>query len=133
MRKVLSVLEKCLSLDESLNYKPISIDKIVEFPVLSDNFSKQEIAYSIYMLSDAGLIVHEFPQFQGDNAVCKYSENRVISLTYKGHEFLQKIQNEDVWSKTKEKLKPLGVMTIEIISQVASNVITQLLINQGIF
>lgn len=93
------------------------------------NFQKKEIAYSIYMLSAAELIVHEFPQYKGPNAACKYSENRVISITYKGHEFLQKIRSETVWKKTMEKLKPLGVMTIEIISQVASNVITQTLIN----
>ena len=125
MRKVLSVLEECLTLDENLEPAKMTVTTIVNIPALSNEFSKQDIAYSVYMLSDADLIVHEFPYYKGTNAVCKYSENCVISLTYKGHEFLQKIQNDTVWNKTKEKLKSLGVMTVEIISQVASNIIAQ--------
>lgn len=130
MRKVLFQLEECLDLDENFNYEPMTLADIVKIPVLSAEFSKKEIAYSIYMLSAAELIVHEFPQYQGSEAVCKYSENRVISITYKGHEFLEKIRSETIWSKTKENLKPIGAMTIEIISQVASNVITQMIVSQ---
>lgn len=130
MRDVLLTLEQCLDLDDDFSYNELKLNEVVDIPVLCNKYSKKDIAYSVYMLSDAGLIMYEPPRpvkAPNSGVIVYFSGDCVNSITYKGHEFIQQIQNETVWNKTKEKLKPLGIMTVEIISQVASNIITQIL------
>lgn len=124
LRKTLMLLEDVLELNDEYEYRSIGIHQIVDYPALSNEYDKKEIAYSIYMMIDAGLL-QKVPT--SINAPAK--EQRVDTITYKGHEFLQKIKNETAWKKTMDKLKPVGTITIEMISQVISNVITNM-INQ---
>ena len=129
LRKVLFALEEFLDLKDDLNFKTMTVKEITDIPILTNNFSRKDIAYCVYMLADAKLITYTKSRNLVDNDGFFYgtTDSYVSSLTYKGHEFLQQIQNETIWSRTKEKLKPLGIMTIDIISQVASNVITSAL------
>lgn len=129
LRKVLFALEEFLDLKDDLNFKTMTVKEIASIPTLANSFSQKDIAYCVYMLADAKLIIYAKSQNLIDENGIFYgiTDNYVSSLTYKGHEFLQQIQNETIWVKTKEKLKPLGIMTIDIISQVASNVIISML------
>lgn len=127
MREVLLKLEELLELNENLTFKEMTVKEIINIPALCNNFSKQDIAYSIYMLADANLIYYEAQHYKRLIASEKYNfgfdkfiESNVKSLTYKGHEFLENIRSDTIWKKVIEKLKPLGGMTIEIISQTAS-------------
>lgn len=127
MRKVLFVLAECLDLDKYFDPEPMTIDVIVKIPALSE-FSEKDIAHSIYMLSDAGLIVISSarPTLSDTAIPGGFSKSvSVLYITYKGQKFLQEIQNETIWKKAKEKLEPLGAMTIELISQVIVGLITQ--------
>lgn len=132
MRKVLFVLEDIMDLDEFLDPQPMRIDEIVKIPVLSDNYSKKDIAYSIYMLADAGLLVNESSKLTRTDSTPPGAFSKaacVLYVTYKGHEFLQKIRNETVWSKIKETLSPVGTITIDLIAQVASNILSNMITN----
>lgn len=129
LRQVLLTLEEFLDLKDDLNFKTMTVEEIASIPILVNSFSQKDIAYCVYMLADAELITYVKSKNLIDENGFFYgiTDSFVSSLTYKGHEFLQQIRNETIWFKTKEKLKPLGIMTIDIISQVASNVIISML------
>ncbi len=126
MRETLMVLEKRLDLNE--HFQPISMRtfEIVKIPELSDKFSQKDIAYSLYILGDAGLI-----DFNPNTSMTSPSGKvrmqiggTVTSLTYKGHEFLEQIKNESTWKDIKNMLNKIGVFTIDIISKVAISIIS---------
>lgn len=128
MRKVLLKLEELLELNENLSFKEMTVKEIINIPALSNEFSPEDIAYSIYMLADAELIYYQSEYYKDYNLGNNYHFGKIIasnvkSLTYKGHEFIENIRNDTIWKKVIEKLKPLGGMTIEIISQAAVDTI----------
>ena len=47
------------------------------------------------------------------------------SLSFDGHSFLDNIRDNQVWSKSKKILSAFKSVSIEIISQVATNVINK--------
>ena len=51
----------------------------------------------------------------------------VKRLSVSGHEFLENIRQDTNWNKTKEIAKSAGSTSIEILSNVASNLITALI------
>ena len=51
----------------------------------------------------------------------------VKRLSVSGHEFLENIRQDTNWNKTKEVAKSAGSTSIEILSNVASNLITALI------
>ena len=51
-----------------------------------------------------------------------YTAN-IESLSFDGHSFLDNIRDNQVWLKSKKVLSSLKSVSIEIISQVATNVI----------
>lgn len=44
----------------------------------------------------------------------------IVDLRPEGHEFTNSTRNSEIWEKTKKKIKPLGTVSIAVISQVAS-------------
>ena len=125
MREVLLKLEELLELNENFTFKEMTVEEIVNIPVLSNKFSREDIAYSVYMLADADLIYYEHQHYKNLIPNERYNLPKLVvsnvkSLTYKGHEFLENIRSDTIWKNVIEKLKPLGGMTIEIISQVAA-------------
>lgn len=125
IRKVLFVLEDVMDLNEYFDPQPMMIDDIVKIPAISNNYSEKDIAYSIYMLADAGFLIMESTKITTETFVHgAFSKPAcVLRITYSGHEFLQKIKNETIWSDVKEKLKPLGIMTIDLLFKIASELI----------
>lgn len=120
LRKTLMFLEKNLKLSDDLDFKPLGIHEIVDYSELKKDFDQKDIAYCVHMLADSGMI-----SVLSDNSWVR--ELRVQTITYKGHEFLQQIKNDTVWKRVTDKLKPIGVFTINFISQVAVNVITEII------
>lgn len=51
------------------------------------------------------------------------------SITYEGHQYLDKIRSDKVWAKTKGLLGKIGAASIDIIAKVASNIILEM-VNQ---
>ena len=89
-----------------------------------DGYTTEEVAYHCKLLHEAGLIKD-----------CKiiYASNRIVSfgvssLTWEGHDFLDKIREETIWNKTKGLIKDKALpMTLDVIKEIATAVISETL------
>lgn len=119
MRDILIFLEDNLLYDDELSPNIISLDNLKSAQEL--NYSLQDIAYSSLMLNEAGLInVHIS---NADNCII---DIYYLSITYEGHQYLEKIRSDKVWTKTKGVLSKIGATSIDIITKVASNIIVEM-------
>lgn len=64
--------------------------------------SQEEISYHIKLMNQAGLVEAEDVSGTGS------FQWLPVSLTWQGHEFLDAIRNDTVWSKMKSKIKEQG-------------------------
>jgi len=88
-----------------------------------DGYDFQSINYNIKLMFDAGLVdvYHNTYKPNGDDYLIK-------SLTYEGHDFLDKIRSESVWNKTKNTIfDKVGSLTFEAIKTVSATIIKGLL------
>ena len=111
VRDVLLYLEKNLNYNEEVFANNIGLKK----------YSKEDIYYTCEKLSEAGFLNVKIDKFI-------MSETPLImikSITYDGHQFLDNIRDPKVWRETKTKLKEIGGVSLNIISQVAAAVISQ--------
>src|SRR6056297_716450 len=89
------IKEILLQMEESGNpLQPVKID--------IENRSQNEVSYHIKLLHQAGLI--EAENVSGTDSF-KWIP---ISLTWHGHEFLDAIRNDTVWTKLKAKISEHG-------------------------
>lgn len=51
----------------------------------------------------------------------------VIDLTPKAHEFINNIREDNNWRKTKEVAGKVGSLSLNVLSQIATNIITSLI------
>jgi hypothetical protein len=81
-----------------------------------DGFTDEEIGYNLQLLFGAGLIEAIDSSACGDKAF-----NCIIEgITWEGHEFLDAIRDNTVWTRTKEKLGPAIANTaLSIIKELA--------------
>lgn len=113
VRDVLLYLENNLSLNNSITFP----SDIKESLLLK--YSKDDLLYTVKILLNKKLILGD------DNfnyATGIYTAN-IDSLSFDGHSFLDNIRDNQVWSKSKKILSAFKSVSIEIISQVATNVI----------
>lgn len=93
------------------------------FNLQIEDYSIEELAYHCKLLYEAGLIA---------DCKMKYADGHVWtfgvgSLTWEGHDFLDKIREDTVWSKTKETIKSKGLpMILDVIKIIASEIITSM-------
>lgn len=118
LRETLIMLEKKLELTDDFEFKPLGIHEIASYSELTSKYESNKIAYCVYMLADSGLI-KILPC--GDWV----RELQVLTLTYKGHEFLKQIANDTVWNKIMKVLQPIGAISISIISKTAEIIIKE--------
>lgn len=90
------------------------------------DYNQQTIVYSADKLYEAGYI----------NALIKTTigsdlpQIEVKSITWEGHQFLDNIRDNKVWENTKNILSKFSSVSIGIISNVASQVISNLIKSQ---
>lgn len=94
--------------------------------LLKDNgfvgYSPETVSYHFKLLSDAGLI--EAVDYSSMNELTLVAR----SLTWQGHEFLDKIRNETVWNDLKTFIKTKNLdLSFESIKQVATHIIASML------
>lgn len=80
------------------------------------------IVYHCNLLEEAG-----FLRWKSRFANNKLYLGFIDGLTYDGHEFLNSIRSPRVWRETKSRAEKLGVFTIDVISQIASNIISDMI------
>ena len=111
VRDVLLYLENNLSLNNSITFP----SDIKESLLLK--YSKDDVLYTVKILLNKKLILG------ADNF--NHATANIESLSFDGHSFLDNIRDNQVWSKSKKILSAFKSVSIEIISQVATNVINK--------
>lgn len=116
------VRELLLYIEENCKYPGhISITNIK-----LNEYGLADIAYTARKLAEAGYIKADFKieRLEALHAT-------ISGLTWEGHKFLDTIRDNTVWSHTKNVLSKLTSYSISLMSNVASQVLTNL-INQQI-
>lgn len=77
-----------------------------------EGYSMQQVAYHCKILHDAGLISN----YKGYFASNRLYDFAVGSLTWDGHEFLDKIRQDTIWNKTKDVITQKGLpMVLDVV------------------
>lgn len=91
----------------------------------SDNlngYSEQDIKYTLMKLSETDFL-HSTPTIIENNLIA-FSTGM---LTWNGHKFLDTIRDPEVWSKTKKVTNHLESVSISLLSEIGSKVITNMI------
>ena len=106
IREILTRVEECTL--------PTDMVRLSNFPAER----AAEISYHTALLISAGLVNGQVSQTIGPEIKDFFAQN----LTWKGHEFLDAIRSDSVWTKTKNIFTDQGIsMTFELITEVAKN------------
>jgi hypothetical protein len=117
IRKILFAIEEKY-IDTSLNSNEIQID----------GYNMKTIGYHCAILHEAGLI-SDYKGRYADNELAFFGVGR---LTWDGHELLDKIKNDTVWSQTKETITKKGIpFVLDAVKEVAT-AITSAMIKSAI-
>lgn len=85
-----------------------------------DGYNIEIIAYHCDLLFEAGLIKSYKPTYASD----KIYFFSVGALTWEGHDFLDKIRENTMWNRTKNRIKENALpMTLEVIKTIATSLI----------
>lgn len=111
VRKILAALETLGSTSAHLDSRSI------------EGYDSDLISYHFYILKQAGLIEATCTKVMDVGLSCV-----ATSITWEGHEFLDKVRSDTTWNKIKTAAKSKGVdLSFEVIKQVAVIVIKGLL------
>jgi len=85
------------------------------------SYGIDDLEYTCLKLFEAGMLDIITGHVMGRQML---SVGRILDITYTGHQFLENVRNEKVWNKTKKKAKAIGSFALDVISQIAVNVIS---------
>jgi hypothetical protein len=84
------------------------------------SYTREEVIYSVKKLFEAGFI-------SGNESEGRHSAGLVKEITWKGHKFIDNIRSSTVWDKVNEESKSIGSISIDILSNIATNIATALI------
>ena len=87
--------------------------------VVIERYSADVVAYHIQQCIYSGFFVNPKSYMRGSLYI--------QSLSPKGHEFISNIREDTVWNKTKTVASKIGFKSLDVLVQIASNVITELI------
>ena len=114
LRSLLLTLEEFENIDENLNYQSMTLDDMEK--ALPD-FPKNVIAYTTLKAEQGGLINAQIMNADNSIYMCIYS-----SLTYDGHQFLDNVRSNSIWSRTKSIAKKLGCTSLNSLMSIAGKI-----------
>lgn len=86
-----------------------------------EGYDMESVAYHCKLLNEAGF-VSSYKGFYADDELWMFS---VGPLTWEGHEFLDRIRDDSIWSKTKEAIRNNGLpVVLETIKNIAYGFVT---------
>lgn len=112
VRDILMFCEDALEFGANLSWAPLSIP---EFCEALPKFSKEDIAYTLCLLEEAGFIDAHIVRYDGG-----IYEIWVYRLTYPGHELIDTIRSDKVWKKIQAALSTIGSASLPIIQSLGS-------------
>ncbi len=87
-------------------------------------YSMEELNYHCLHLIDAGFITAD----SIDIAKSVLPQvGRIYDLTFSGHQFLANIRSDNVWTSVKDIGGKVGAYSLEAITQIASNIISEII------
>lgn len=117
VRDLLMTLEELLGYGENLGYKYIQLRKLVEVESMHP-YSLDAIAYTTQRLIEAGYLNARALEADGGIMDILYS-----SMTFTGHQYLDSIRSNKVWTATKDTILKSGAsLTLNVITAVAQKV-----------
>ncbi|WP_462335698.1 DUF2513 domain-containing protein [Fusobacterium varium] len=93
-------------------------ETISEFPFI-EKYDNEKLLYHIELADEFGLL----------KTVQCIGCSSVMDLSAQGHLFLADIREDNIWNKTKEVSKQVGVSSIDAVKQIAINVASSLITN----
>ena len=121
IRAIMLYLEENLTMNSDLEINEISV---FDLPG-KINFSIEEIANTLLVLDDAGFIVCY--RNDGDDAIVALD---VYRITYTGYQFLESVRPDTVWKKVQKISGNVGSFSLNVISQIATAVLAQMINGQ---
>lgn len=82
-------------------------------------YERDDVFYTLHKLDEAGFI--KLSTSWGSGKLITYAIN---DITWHGHEFLDNIRGDIVWEETKKQTSKLGSVSIPILQDIATKVIT---------
>jgi hypothetical protein len=128
VRSVLLYIEKNQTMSESGNLRELKDYEIAE--ALKSDFGRDDVFYSLSQSHKTGLIERRtrFSMSGPDSNAWRDNIFCVTDITPKGHEFIDAIRSDNIWNKTKEKMKNAGVFTLELLIKTAAEVAKTILL-----
>lgn len=115
VRDILLAVEKC-PFNQTLN-----VDKLAaQLP----DYDEETIWYACLKMSEGGLL--NIITIDVGGSILP-GINKITSMTYQGHEFLNAVRTPKVWRAGKAILEKAGITTIESMKEVASKVASSVL------
>jgi len=93
-------------------------DELDKCPLLQ-KYSDDELRYHFYQCHHANLIFMREEDLAGNIAI--------VDLTPKGHAFLANIRENKIWTGVKSISSKVGSASLDALTQIASNVVTELI------
>ena len=121
IRAIMFYLEENLTMNSDLEINEISVFDLPR----KINFSIEEIANTLLVLDDAGFIVCY--RNDGDDAIVALD---VYRITYTGYQFLESVRSDTVWKKVQKISGNVGSFSLNVISQIATSVLAQMVNGQ---
>lgn len=118
IRDVLLWLEENLIISDDLEENFFDVRKISE----ALNYSNGEMANTLISLGEAGFIL-----CHRSDAEDRINSLLVYRITYSGYQFLESIRPESVYQKTLSVCKNVGSFSLDFVSKIAVNILTQLI------
>ena len=115
------VRQVLLDIEANLQLEKKSFSDIITSKTIS-KYGIDDVTYSLIQLSDAQYIDASIGIFKGSRPLI-----HVEKITWEGHKFLDNVRDPQVWSKTKKVLKRIESTSITLVSNIASQVITNLI------
>ena len=91
------------------------------FKELDSKYPREEILYHVRQCEHSGLFLQVAHYFGGFS---------IQDLSPYGHQFINDIRQDNNWSKTKEIAKSVGSFSLDVLKDISSQVITNLISNQ---
>ena len=85
-----------------------------------DHPDRDAVADSLRLLVERGLIDAKFRQTWSEHPAELYSRPR---LTWEGHDFLDSVRDDEIWTETKEGVKQAGGFSLDLMKALAKGLV----------
>lgn len=100
-----------------------TVDDFSDGNLVVDGYTMEQVSYHCAILYEGGYI-SDYKRHFADDELQFFDVGR---LTWKGHEFLDKIREDTVWNKTKDTIKDKGLpLVFDVVQSVSTGIIERL-------